>query len=226
VGQHLINKLLNFVDLSPLEKVRLDGLPGPIVRANGHERLMLPTEFPITLICTKGLLFRAVHASSGARQIVDILLPGDMLFLRPHSEEWESVQAERGPDCQCKIVLTSRLTELAMEFPNIGEAIELYRNEMERRMIYRIANLSSGRAVSRLADILSDFWRRASAAAMPDDMGVDFPLTQAELAELAGLTPIHVNRILQQLRKNGLIYLAKRKLKVLDWEALAEHRAL
>ncbi len=136
------------------------------------------------------------------------------------------MQAERGPDCKCKIVATSQLTELAREFSSIDEAIELYRNEMERRLIRRIVNLSSGRAINRLADILTDYWRRTSVAAMTDDLGVDFPLTQAELAELAGLTPIHVNRILQQLRKNGLIYLANHKLKIIDWDGLAEHRVL
>jgi len=51
---------------------------------------------------------------------------------------------------------------------------------------------------------------------------LDFPLTQEQIADCTGLTPVHTNRTLQSLRKDGLIQLSARSLTVLDWERLKE----
>ena len=48
----------------------------------------------------------------------------------------------------------------------------------------------------------------------------DFPLTQEQLADATGLTPVHLNRTLQSLRADGLIQLAAKSLTVLDWQGL------
>ena len=55
-----------------------------------------------------------------------------------------------------------------------------------------------------------------------DSGSFDFPLTQEQLADATGLTPVHTNRTLQSLRKDGLIQLSSRSLKVLDWQGLRE----
>ena len=51
---------------------------------------------------------------------------------------------------------------------------------------------------------------------------LDFPLTQEQLADATGLTPVHTNRTLQLLRKDGLIQFSGRSLTVLDWDRLRE----
>jgi CRP-like cAMP-binding protein len=53
-----------------------------------------------------------------------------------------------------------------------------------------------------------------------EDHAFDLSVTQGELADAQGLTPVHVNRVLKDLRKQGLISLHGKALKVLDWEGL------
>jgi DNA-binding transcriptional regulator LsrR (DeoR family) len=55
-----------------------------------------------------------------------------------------------------------------------------------------------------------------------DDNSFPFPLTQEELSEATGMTPIHANRMLQQLRTDGLIDLRHKTLTVLDFERLKQ----
>ena len=63
---------------------------------------------------------------------------------------------------------------------------------------------------------------------MPREDSYELPLTQVDLADTTGLTPVHVNRTLRELRREGLIELRKGRLKILDLprlRALAEFRS-
>lgn len=61
---------------------------------------------------------------------------------------------------------------------------------------------------------------RLSSVGLADADGCDWPLTQAGPADATGLTPVHVNRTLQELRRRRLIELHNRRLAILDLEAL------
>ena len=50
----------------------------------------------------------------------------------------------------------------------------------------------------------------------------DFPVTQEQLADATGLTPVHTNRTLQALRRDDLIQLNSGSLRILDWKGLRE----
>lgn len=63
---------------------------------------------------------------------------------------------------------------------------------------------------------------RLEASGAGADDSYQFPLTQDQLADATGLTPVHTNRTLQSLRKDELIILSSGSLKVLDWERLRE----
>ena len=61
---------------------------------------------------------------------------------------------------------------------------------------------------------------RLGLVGLGKDDSFDFPLTQTELSECLGLTPVHVNRTLQELRRAGLVEVQDRRVKILDLEAL------
>jgi CRP-like cAMP-binding protein len=62
--------------------------------------------------------------------------------------------------------------------------------------------------------------RGMQAVELVEDHAFDLPLTQAELADALGLSTVHVNRVLQSLRGQGLISLHGKSMRVLDWEEL------
>jgi len=68
--------------------------------------------------------------------------------------------------------------------------------------------------------LLCELYTRLSSAGAADQKSCEMPLTQLDLADLAGLTPVHVNRTLQEMRSMQLIELQSRRLTILDWESL------
>jgi CRP-like cAMP-binding protein len=73
-------------------------------------------------------------------------------------------------------------------------------------------------AYSRIAHLLCELLVRLRAVELVEDHAFTLPVTQAELGDTFGLSTVHVNRVLQDLRGNGLITLQGGSLKVLDWE--------
>jgi CRP-like cAMP-binding protein len=84
--------------------------------------------------------------------------------------------------------------------------------------IHREWMLSAGRrsAVGRVAHLFCELLIRLRIGGCADDDSYEFPLTQVQLADCLGLTSVHVNRTLQQLRKQGLIELKGRRLRIVD----------
>jgi CRP-like cAMP-binding protein len=88
--------------------------------------------------------------------------------------------------------------------------------------IHREWALSLGRrsAIGRTAHLFCELLVRLEIVDLTNGYSYDCPLTQVELAESLGLTSVHVNRTLQELRRRGVIELENRRLTILDLDAL------
>jgi CRP-like cAMP-binding protein len=82
--------------------------------------------------------------------------------------------------------------------------------------------LSLGRrsAKSRLAHLFCELQVRLTAAGMAPHGKYDLPLNQAELADVLGLTAVHTNRVLKELREEGLLTFKSKIVEVRDWDGL------
>ena len=112
------------------------------------------------------------------------------------------------------------------EFPTldrraIGQA--LWYDTLVDGSIFRewIANVGRRDARTRIAHLLCEFALRLEAAGLGNHIDWELPMTQEQLADCTGLTPIHVNRMLKVLDKDGLISRTRRAVTVNDWKALA-----
>jgi CRP-like cAMP-binding protein len=74
----------------------------------------------------------------------------------------------------------------------------------------------------RLAHIFCEFARRLEVAGLGSTQGYELPMTQEQLADASGLTPVHVNRTLKVMEKDGLIRRDRRFVHIPDWERLRE----
>jgi CRP-like cAMP-binding protein len=81
-------------------------------------------------------------------------------------------------------------------------------------------NLGQRTATERIAHLLCELFFRLRAVGLTTDLTCDLPVTQAELADASGLSAVHVNRTIQELRAADLIVLRGRTLTILDLEAL------
>jgi CRP-like cAMP-binding protein len=77
-------------------------------------------------------------------------------------------------------------------------------------------------ARERVAHLLCEMHTRLKTIDLVKDGSFDLPMTQAELGDAFGLSTVHTNRVLQELRSEGLITLKGKTLTILEWDLLCE----
>ena len=98
----------------------------------------------------------------------------------------------------------------------------LWLNELVNAAVARewVANVGQRTALERIAHVFCEMFIRLSSLGLSDGDSCDWPLTQTDLADATGLTAVHVNRTLQDLRGRGLVRTSGRRLVVPDLDAL------
>jgi CRP-like cAMP-binding protein len=83
-----------------------------------------------------------------------------------------------------------------------------------------LVNMGTRSSELRVAHVLCELLLRSRIAGLSHDDSFDFPLTQEELGESMGISQVHTNRVLQKLRREGLISLESRRVIIHDWERM------
>jgi CRP-like cAMP-binding protein len=171
----------------------------------------------------EGWAARYQRLPDGARQIFDILLPGDMIGLDSvmFATATYSVQAIT-PVSLC--VLGGRsMTELVTHNPGLAMAILRTRVEEEQRADVRLALLGRRSAVQRVGYLMLDLYDRLTRRGLVNGgTTCPFPLTRRHLADATGLSTMHLTRTLGQLREKRLAVIEGAVLVLYDWKGLAE----
>jgi CRP-like cAMP-binding protein len=158
----------------------------------------------------------------GKRQIVSFFVPGDFcdvnVYILTHMDH------SIGAITRLKVALIGpdEMTALTAERPRLTGAFQWH--ELVEVSVQREWTLNVGQrsAYERLAHLLVEIYLRLEAVGRAHGGICDFPLTQNDLADATGLTAVHVNRTLQELRRDGLIELERRQLKILDLQRLKD----
>lgn len=166
---------------------------------------------PLHLI-TRGWAARICGLEDGSTQITDFVLPGELCDLSRLDGSFGAAVAIT----QVNAVLLDRSAMLnaISSCPKLGLA--LLRLALGEQAILREWLLCLGQREKRehLAHLLCELYERLRRAGMVTDHEFDLPLTQEQIAEAMGVTPVHTNRVLQGLRKDGIISLGKRHLTI------------
>ncbi len=169
-----------------------------------------------------GFAYRQKLTGDGARQIVSLHIPGEPLdFQNLFLDEADhSVQTLTRADIA--FVARSQFQDLIWSRPAIANAILMY--ILVEASIFRewVLNVTRRDARARLAHILCEVGIRLDAVGLAEQFGYELPMTQEQLADALGLTPVHVNRTLKALESEGLIERRKRHLSFPDWRRLRE----
>ncbi|WP_156677834.1 Crp/Fnr family transcriptional regulator [Sphingomonas profundi] len=172
-------------------------------------------------LLVSGVAFRQKVVDGGGRSILAIHMRGDIVDLQNsllrHADH--SVQALTKIDVA--FIPREAIVDVAFRFPNVGLA--MWYDTLVDGSIFRewIASNSRRDALSRLAHLLCEFGLRMEAAGLADRLCYELPMTQDQLADALGLTPIHVNRTLKRLEELGLISRTQRSVTVTNWANLA-----
>lgn len=158
----------------------------------------------------------------GRRQLLSLLLPGDMFD--SHVQVVGRMDHGVGAITAMTVaeVVPDVLSALADEHPSIARA--LWWNDHVAFGTHRewIASLGLRSARERIALLFCEVYFRLRLVGRCPGPTCEFPLTQADLAEATGLTPVHVNRMVQEFRRERLIEWAGRTLTILDLDRLCQ----
>lgn len=173
-------------------------------------------------LMVQGWACRYKTLPDGRRQIVGFFVPGDFCDLNVYilKEMDHSIAAIT----RVRIADIDRddMDALTEGRPRVTQA--LWWHELVNQAIQREWTLNVGQrtAYERIAHLLVEMFLRLRAVGLTQDDGCDFPVTQTDIADATGLTAVHVNRTLQELRRDELIELAHKRLRIPDLQRLMD----
>jgi CRP-like cAMP-binding protein len=167
-----------------------------------------------------GFAYRHKIAGDGSRQIVALHIPGEsldfqMLFLDEADHNVQTLTR-----AEVAMIPRGEIQKLARDRPSIGRAVLI--SIMVEASIFREWVLNVGRrpARTRVAHVLCEWAVRLEAQGLVDATGYELPMTQEQLADTLGLTPVHVNRTLKALEADGYLTRDKRRVSFPNWRRM------
>jgi len=173
-----------------------------------------------SIILLDGWLARSKDLPGGERQVTELHVAGDFPDLHGFTLKRLDDDITALSDCRLAVVPHERILDITMQFPRLGRVYWFSTNV--DAAIQRELSLSLGQrsAISRMAHLFCELYVRLDVVGRTRDSGYQFPLTQRELSECLGLTVVHANRTLQELRRRNLVELENRHLIIRDMRGL------
>jgi CRP-like cAMP-binding protein len=208
--------------LTDEEKAALRALPQKLVRTAARGRIVEEGERPThACMVLEGIVYRSKIAANGRRQIISFHVPGDMVDLHTVLFKVADHTIETVRNAAIVLVPHHAILKAAEDYPALGRAF--WYDTLLDASIQREALLNIGRrdARSRTAHLFCELAVRLKRVGLVDNGSFELPLTQGDLADALGVTPIHTNRVLAKFRGQGLIAFSGRSVTIHDWKALA-----
>ncbi|WP_244627756.1 Crp/Fnr family transcriptional regulator [Microvirga tunisiensis] len=219
----MIRKLESIFTLSEDERHALQTLPMQVVAIKTDQAIVREGDSPSrACLILSGFACTYKVTAQGKRQIVSFNLPGDLPDLQSlHLTVLDNSISTISP-CSVGFIQHEDLRDICERYPRLTAAF--WRETLIDAAIFREWVLNVGRrdAYTRMAHVLCELLTRLRAVGLVEDHACDLPITQGEFADAIGVSTVHVNRVLQQLRADGLIELTGDRLKVPDWDRLKE----
>lgn len=219
----MVRKMETRAKLDDSDREALHGL-------NFQERVYEPGAFLVRegemrehcALILEGFAFRQKLTIDGARQIVSFHVAGDFVDLEGALLRRADHSLQMLTRCRIAEIPVSTISTLVEAHPRVGKA--LWVDTLIDASIFRewIMNVGRRPARQRLAHLYCELAKRLKLAGLGDESGYRMPITQDQLADATGLTPVHVNRSLKALELDGLIIRQGRLVLIPDWDLLRD----
>jgi CRP-like cAMP-binding protein len=160
--------------------------------------------------------------SDGQRQITAIHIPGDFVDL--HSFILKEMDHSVGALTRCRIITFphERLLRITEQYPHLTRVLWLM--TLLDSAIHREWLVAMGRrsASEQMAHLICELYVRLGIIAQTNGDSFQLPITQTELGDTLGLSAVHVNRVLQELRSENLFTWQGQTVRILDWPRLQQ----
>ena len=217
----LVRKLDSIFPLRDDERQALLNLPMQIVVIKEGQDIVRAGDHP-SRSCLLLSGFACVYkvTGDGKRQIAGFSIAGDMPDLQSlHLQVLDNSVSTLTP-CRVGFIPHEALHDICERYPRITSAF--WRETLIDAAIFRewVMNVGQREAYRRMAHVFCELLVRLRAVGLAEDHSCGLPITQAEFADAIGVSTVHVNRVLQEMRANGIIELNGDRLNIPDWETL------
>jgi CRP-like cAMP-binding protein len=223
VDSILIRKLRNFGPLSDQDKHILSNLIVDTQDVPAREDIVREGDRPThSCVLLEGFACRYKMTADGQRQILAFQFPGDISDLYSFVLKVMDHSIGALTDCHLGIIPHAKLQDITANHPHLTRL--LWRDTLADSSKFREWMVGIGRrsAQARVAHLLCEILIRCKAVGLCEGYSYKLPVTQSDLADCLGMSLVHINRILQRLRAEGLITLADGTVTIEDWLRLSE----
>ena len=170
----------------------------------------------------RGFAMRHKVVGNGGRQILALHVRGDMVDLQNSLLRVADHNVETLSQAEVAFIPREAIIELAARRPAI--AMAMWFDTLVDGSIHRewMANIGRRDARARIAHLLCEFGMRLEAIGLGDARDFELPMTQEQVADATGLTPVHVNRVLRSLDRDGLTRRSRKSVHIEDFNQLMQ----
>ena len=209
------------LDEGDIQAIR--NLPTRSRELGAHEVIAAEGDRPYECcVIGEGFAFGSKTTADGLRQILSLHIPGEIPDLQSLQLKLMDHDLITLAPCKLEFVPHESMRALTRTRPKLADA--LWRETLIDSAIFRewVVNVGQRSGTGRMAHLLIELYHRLKAIGRARDDIFKFPITQHELADCVGLSNVHVNRVLQDLRKQGVLRADRSEFQLLRPEELNE----
>jgi CRP-like cAMP-binding protein len=218
----LLWRLERYGALGPHERQRISELPLIVTNVSANQEITHQGDKPsrCTLVLG-GFLYTHKIAGGPRRQITSFVIPGDFADLQaPYLHSVDYSLSALGPAVVAYLPHAA-LNDMLERSPRLAQAF--WRETFIEAAIFRewITSLGRRESIARVAHLICELAARLQTVDLARNLCFAIPLTQAELADARGISSVHANRVVQELRRLGLVEWDSKQVRILNWSGLA-----
>lgn len=226
VASHLTPLIDRFALHSPIsseDRAELGKMPYKLRSYEAGSYLLRDGDAPVQCgVLVSGFAYRHRVSAAGLRQIVSVSIPGEVYDLQQLHLATADHNVQTLTRCTVATIAHAALLEIAAKRPSVARAISA--TTIVDLSIAREWMLNIGRRDARMrtSHLFCELAFRLNRGSVPSGHTFDLPMTQEQLGDALGLTPVHINRTVRGLVKDGLIVNSHRSITIPNWGALVD----
>lgn len=210
-------RLIALGDIDPQEQGAIAAACGPSITLEANQTIVEAGEEPdFSVALLRGIACRVNDLDDGRRQILAFQVPGDGVDLYGYALKKLDHSVVTLTQCEISRIPHAMLDDLVVRYPQL--ALTLWRETILDTSLMReqLVRIGQRPAMERTANLFCELIHRFESAGFQGGEKYAFPITQGTLASALGISTIHVNRILKQLRDDGVMMLSRSSLIIKD----------
>jgi CRP-like cAMP-binding protein len=216
-----VRKLLSHSRISTEDQAAIAALPFSLRNLDPNDYILNEGDrAEICPVLLSGFAYRQKVSADGGRQIVALKIPGDPLDFQSLYLQRADHNLQALTKVELAIFSLKDLEKLVAPRPSLARAV--FVDILIEASIGRewLLNIGRRNALARLAHLLCELHFRVEQISGEQLDGFELPLTQEQLADLLGLTPVHINRTIKALEEKGAVKRVSRRLTIGDVSTL------